>query len=397
MIKLKSLSKRGAQDPYALPLIITTFLALFIAYLMWVQPQERLCFLGFCEDIETTSVYENKLQSFEIGYVGGLEKETLETISLDSVEISDFPNSDTLIAESDFDLNSNFFLSGAKKFKINDFDLNSDFMRINFKLESFAGNPGIKLIINNNPFYLGTDYENNIQIPSSNLSADNEIKIVCQYHGLEFWKKQSCSIKDFKVLSDYYDGRKKIEEREFTLNNPNNIGFVELNFYVENSTNGKNLNVSINDFPIFIGTPTKGRSVQITEEAGSLVNLIKLRNNNKISFIAEKDSRFLLKNILLNFKAKEISAQSKTISFEVKEGQAEKDAQIIANITEVVLPGIIDFTLYPSHITIEKNIEGEGILIVGIDSKYIEEGINNLKIDSPNGRFKIKDIKIVLG
>jgi len=396
MINLRSLSKRGT-DPYALPLIITSFLALFIAYIMWVQPQERLCFLGFCNGIEEIKTNLNTSQTFEIGFIGGTEKETLETFSIKTIEINDLPNSDILVNKNDFNLKSNFFLSKSKKFEIKNFDLNSDFMRIKFKLSSFTGNPSVKLIVNNIPFYLGTNYENEMQIPTTNLTEDNTIKIVCQYHGLAFWQTQTCNIEDFEILSDYYDSFNKIDEKEFFIESPENIGSLELNFYVENSTQNKNLNISINNFPVFFNTLTPSKSVKVNEDVGNLINAVKLKNSNTISFEAEKDSNFVLKDVLINFRAKEISSQSKTINFEVTSEQAEKNATFILNITDVVLPGIIDFTLYPSHITIEKSVENEGILSVNINSKYINEGINNVKMDSPNGRFKIKDIRIILG
>lgn len=82
---------------------------------------------------------------------------------------------------------------------------------------------------------------------------------------------------------------------------------------------------------------------------------------------------------------------TKTFDFTVTPGAARSSTTIDIKVDEVINPGTIYVTLYPTFVSYSKEIENPGT--ISIDTTWIEEGLNSIKLKSlDNGEFTISKV-----
>lgn len=391
------MAKSQATPGNALPLIIFSIIGAFILYLMWVTPSERLCFLGYCDQVDGQPIPAEEtpgIASFVVGFIGGASGDLLSTHILENIRVSRLPEDTKLFSDDKIILNSNFIVSEKKKYTLNNFNNASDHLFITYRLAESTGNPSIRAIIN------GEIYEDSLSgdtkeiiIPPTELLETNEVDLVCQYHGLSFWKSQSCTVREIEISARDYPVDNSIIEREFTIKGSEN--FAEnavITFLVNNAVNKGNLRISLNEEPVYNSNPETGEIVQIKEKFSPL-------QLNTIRFSAEKGASYEIDRVNVTLAAGFIERQSETFTFKVSPSNLNKQARIFAEIKNTIIPGRIAFTLYPEFTTyqtlgIPEGFKGWVSIPTSIDGFTEEE--NTIRIQSIDGRFEIGTLKIVL-
>lgn len=381
----------------SIPIILIAFIAGFLMYIMWVNPSERLCFLGFC-DSEGGIPIEGKdsvgIASFDVGFIGGTSGEFLSSKIFEDITVSQLPIDEELFSDSEFTLNSNFLVSGNKKYDVNNFNNASDYLYIKFRMASSKGNPSLRVVVNG-VIYEDTLLNNEMEviIPPTELRENNKVKIVCQYHGLSFWNTQSCEVRDVAIAKRDYLVEDSAFEETFDISGAEE--FAEkavVTFVITNSNSKGALEVKLNGNTLYRGNPETGEIVQIKENSDFLTS-------NRLVFSSEKEGSYEISRFNLTLATGILEPEIKIFSFSVAPSNLNKQATIFAEVKRTIVSGTIAFTLYPEFTTYETRgvPEGfEGWISIPTSVEGLEEEENTIRIQSPSGRFEIGTMKIVL-
>ncbi len=386
------------QPGNAVPIIILAVMVLFVFYVMWVIPSERLCFLGFCDFTQGTTTQppagnEKIIASFTVGIIGGTAEDKLGALKFSDVKVSSSAIDTTVNSEDEFLLESNFIFSGRKKFALNDFNNASDYLSIKYRMSSSVGNPSLRVIVNNIVYDDSFSNEaKEIIISPAKLLKSNEVKFICQYHGLSFWLSQSCTVRDVLISSRVYDVSSSAIEKEFEASeSEQETEAVKLNFAVANADTDGELSIKINGVQLYKGAPKSGEIIEAKEGLSlDASNTLTASSGNGGSYeIPELSLEFLS-----GFKEKEV----KTFTFDASSSKIDDNSTVFLEIKRTIVPGTIGITFYPEYKTyISKGIPVgfKGWATIDVDEDIMVKEDNTIRVFSPEGRFETGAMKIV--
>ncbi|MCW1309824.1 MAG: hypothetical protein QXP04_03960, partial [Candidatus Nanoarchaeia archaeon] len=328
-----------------------------------------------------------------VGLIGGSQGQRIGSYSIGDVYLS-YPLVQLLIDASKTTLYSNIISSGSKSFNI--LNLNSTNTKevvLEITLNKKEGIPKIKAIMGENVIFdkaISEGETEKVVIPANMLTGNDTINVICSFQGFYFWTTQSCDL-SISIYQMKYKQENAIDLRTLVLTR-DNLRATILRLNIGEARGDGTAKIDINGKPIYTGK----LSSNFTMESGTIA-LGLVEGANTLSFIAQEGTVYSLSNIKIEFYLPEVSRVERTYSFNVPKDVLESNTTIVklmVNVKRINVPGMLDFTFMPGHVTYERSV-GEGFNHFVINKKDLANLGNTIRISSPNGEFEIGELQIV--
>lgn len=385
----------------AITVILFIILAMFLIYILWVTPSERMNLLGLNEtDNDNTTNGQiaeenNTVFSVSVGYIGKRTGALIEQHKLDGMQLFYPAVEESVDGKKTAVLTANVLFNGELKTVIpGDYS----FVTVTTVIGNVVGTPKLEITSGKTVLYSGEIAKNqeiNFKIDESKISGDI-IEISCQWHGLAFWTQQSCELIDLEIIKTEFKEVNPDDTRQIILSEEEiNGGTYQLSFRINEAVNNNTLLVILNNVQIYEDSPeNRTESYNVKGAVGS-VDLVEGSNLMQIS--SAPGSSYSLTNITFGVYEKVLEESNVTYYFNVPSEVylfADKFlvSMTVQEITERggldIIFNNIEYYLAPSTI-----VTGENWFDIKVED--LNSGANKLRISSSTGRFRIGNFKVI--
>ncbi len=386
----------------AVPTILLVALALFIWFLLWIQPQQRYELLYGEEEDENggiVTIPENIFfQEESIGIVGRGTGELLDEQSLPGMSI-DYPSTrNSIVNYGSQILNANLLINEYKNVDLRLASPDSQSYSVEVITTNIRGSPDLRVTLNN------TLLHKTSLIPNSrvfiNISRENyetlgyNLRIECDFGGYVFWETQKCGFEKISVYEYVYSPIKERTMQNFYLSGEEvNAGVIGLTTNVIESSGGE-FNILFNNKTAWTGSLEQGTGSSLSFNALDY----SLSEENTVSFKANPGASYTFGNINMSFYSSTTGPAEKYVVFDLSEKILRRSDRLTLEfeLTEIFEPGDLKFTIIPTSVTYTKpsNELYTGNITMSLSTNDLKTTGNNIKIHSDDGRFKINELII---
>jgi len=380
--------------------ILFVVLGLFMFYLLFVTPTERLSLLGLNEEEKNQtqppqiSESTNQIFSREIGYIGKKTGSLLREHELEAMDLAYPPVEEVIWEKGTAVLTANILFKGELSTLIpGDYA----FVRVTGRIGDVIGTPVLKIGSNNIAIYSSEILRNqeiNLAIDASKISGD-ALEISCEWHGLAFWKQQKCELLDLEIIKVSYALVNPQDTREVTITRSESQGgSYKLLFSIDSSNNTANLGVSVNGVLVYEEAPF-ARDEQYFIR-GSLSSVDLSEGQNLIDFLVEPGASYALSDITLQTFEKESEESNITFYFNLSNTiyAGARNFTVVFSVEEITEAGGLDvifnnkgYWFAPSQL-----VTGDNWL--NVKREDLSAGANRVRISSSTGRFRIGTMRM---
>jgi len=368
--------------------ILLTLLGLILFYVIGVPESERVA-------LNITQEKQQTLLDVQPGLVGK-ESGEVETFTyfLPTVTVDNTPQAHTFLLKSQVNLQSNLLFRDKETVSFTLDDLSDlSYAKIGLMISEKQGSGNLILYLNGEEFYsseIEAEHPLLARIPFELLvSGKNNLTISVSRPGWRFWEKNSYLLTNVNLILGKYDSP-TAKVTQLVILRKEDIQDIQqalMSAYVKQTGDRVNLNLSINDEPLFSGIPVSDFELDIPT---SLLTI----GNNHFTWEVARDGRY------------EILFGKLVISKE-EPGAAKQYSFTLSNKTDLIVPGakcsiFLEGNNTGDAVTIElngKTLQGtfgdDNTLLIENICENLQEGKNTVILSAPEETY-VKQLKIVV-
>lgn len=383
------------------PLILIFVLALFIVYILWINPSDRAKILGLNDNApsnntgNTSSSIDRVVFTKNIGYVGRQTGNAVGTHSFGSLGISYPLVNESVVEKGSAVLTANVLLKGSTRISIPG-EYSS--VTVRARVGEVVGTPNLEIKSGNIVLFKSGISKNqnvDLEVEAAKIIGGS-LEVSCQWRGLLFWQSQKCELLDFEVVKQYYSNVNPVETLDFSVTSGEARGSnYKLCFKVDDSSNLGALTAKINDAKIYSASPLARSASYCVKNSLSSADLTV--GTNILELSAEAGGVYDLSNVSLTVFEESAEASNQTFYFSVPSNVYSKASSftIEINVDSVIDEGGLDVVLGNVYYFLGPNDLVEGLNLIDVSKNEVMSGTNKMRVESSTGRFKIGDLRLV--